>query len=62
MNSFDRSYGYIFSRSDLKNYDDEIAEFFNWFSPLTTAEPGKCIGYSWYEEHDSPIFIYKCED
>lgn len=59
VNSFDQSYGYIFSRSDLKNYDNEIAQFFNWFSPLTTAEPGKCIGYSWYEEDNVPTLIYK---
>lgn len=61
LNNFDISYGYIFSRSDLKNYDGEISAFFDWFSPLTTAEPGKCIGYSWYEENDGPELIYKTE-
>ena len=50
---------YIFSRSDLKNYDDEIENFFDWFRPLTTAEEGQCIGYSWYEEDAAPTLVYK---
>lgn len=57
LNSIDDSY--IFSRSDLKNYDGEIEAFFDWFAPLTTAGKGKCIGYSWYEEDDEPVLILK---
>ncbi len=59
VSSFDNEYGYIFSRSDFKNYDGEIDAFFDWFRPLTTAPAGKCIGYSWYEEDSEPSLIYK---
>lgn len=57
INNFEDSY--IFSRSDLKNYDSEIENFFNWFRPLTTAEEGHCIGYMWYEENSQPYLIFK---
>lgn len=50
---------YIFSRSDIKNYNGEIEQFFDWFKPLTTARNGKCIGYKWYEEDDVPTLIIK---
>lgn len=61
LSNLDLSYGYIFSRSDLKNYDGEITAFFDWFSPLTTAWEGKCIGYRWHEEDDAPTLVYKTE-
>lgn len=50
---------YIFSRSDIKNYNGEIEQFFDWFKPLTTAQNGECIGYKWYEEDDVPTLIIK---
>lgn len=50
---------YIFSRSDIKNYNGEIEQFFDWFKPLTTAREGQCIGYTWYEEDDIPTLIIK---
>jgi len=49
--------GYLFSRSDLKNYDQEIENFFNWIMPYVSAENGKCIGYSWCEEDDTPALV-----
>ena len=55
QNFFDGSY--LFSRSDLKNYDDEINEFFKWLIPFVSACKGECIGYSWYEEDDTPELI-----
>ena len=50
---------YLFSRSDLKNYGNEIDLFFDWIDPYICAYEGKCIGYSWYEESDEPTLIYK---
>ena len=50
---------YIFSRSDLKNYDNEIEAFFDWIDPYLDEEKGMCIGYSWYEEDLSPTLVYK---
>lgn len=48
---------YIFSRSDLKNYDDEINKFIDWVKPYIAAPPGHCIGWSWYEESNVPTLI-----
>lgn len=59
VNSISDDGEYIFSRSDIKNYDGEIEAFFQWFAPLTTAPEGKCIGYKWHEEDDAPTLIYK---
>jgi hypothetical protein len=49
---------YLFSRSDLKNYDNEISLFFDWIAPLTTSNPGDVLGYSWYEEDKEPTLMY----
>lgn len=59
VNSVSDDGEYIFSRSDLKNYNGEIEAFFDWFRPLTDAYEGKCIGYQWYEEDDQPTLIFK---
>ena len=48
---------YIFSRSDLKNYADEIDKFVNWLTPYLNEPEGKCIGWSWYEEMDVPTLL-----
>lgn len=46
---------YVCSRSDLKNYGEEIEAFFDWLAPY--VEPG-FIGYSLYEEDTIPtIYI-----
>lgn len=50
--------GYIFSRSDLKDYDDEIRKFVDWVMPYIRAEEGACIGWSWYEEADLPTLLF----
>jgi hypothetical protein len=49
--------GYIFSRSDLKNYDDEISHFINWLTQYLDDEPGNCIGWSWYENEHQPTLL-----
>lgn len=54
-----RKGGYIFSRSDLKNYSDEIGQFLHWIDPYIDEEPGHCIGWEWYEEEDQPTLIFK---
>lgn len=51
--------GYIFSRSDLKNYDAEIAKFLDWLMPYIDQLDGECIGWTWYEEDEKPTLIYK---
>lgn len=49
----------LFSRSDLKNYGDEIGQFLDWLNPYIVGDPGGCIGWVWYEEWDEPELIYK---
>jgi len=49
---------YLFSRSDLKNYDSEIEQFIDWFSPYVCEDAGyRVIGWKWYEEDDEPELI-----
>lgn len=48
---------YVFSRSDLKNYGNEIDLFVDWITPYVRAEPGDCIGWKWYEENQVPELI-----
>jgi len=49
---------YLFSRSDIKNYGNEIGLFLGWFNPYIDTEE-KCIGWRWYEEDIFPTLIYK---
>jgi hypothetical protein len=51
--------GYIFSRSDLKNYEQEIDKFLDWVNPYIDATLGACIGWIWYEEDDRPTLVFK---
>ena len=53
------SENHIFSRSDLKNYDDEIAKFIDWVSPYLDQLHGDCIGWTWYEEDITPTLIFQ---
>jgi hypothetical protein len=50
---------YLFSRSDLKNYDDEINKFLDWINPLIDETEGRFLGWIWYEAWDKPDLIYK---
>jgi hypothetical protein len=49
--------GNIFSRSDLKNYEDEIETFLDWIKPYLEHRRN-CIGWSWYEEMEEPRLLY----
>jgi hypothetical protein len=51
--------GHIFSRSDLKDYNDEIKHFTDWLMPYIDEPDGMCIGWSWYEEEDVPTLLIK---
>jgi hypothetical protein len=49
---------YIFSRSDLKNYDGEIEAFIDWITPYLQTYGKTCIGWKWYEEDAEPTLIF----
>lgn len=51
--------GYIFSRSDLKNYGGEIEEFVAWLKPHLNFENYECFGWVWYEEESVPTLLMK---
>jgi hypothetical protein len=48
------------SRSDFKNYGDEIAKFIDWLRPYL-SDPDEMIGYYRYEESREPTIIYSTE-
>lgn len=48
---------FITSRSDLKNYDNEIELFFDWIMPHVDECGGQFIGYSRYEEENMPVLF-----
>lgn len=48
----------IFSRSDLKDYGDEISKFIDWITPYVSASGETCIGWKWYEEDEKPTLIF----
>lgn len=54
--------GYLFSRSDLKNYNNEIGLFLEWIDPYINGLEESCIGWIWYEENFEPTLIYKKQD
>jgi hypothetical protein len=55
----DENWVYIFSRSDFKNYDNEIDKFFDWLRSLNLVDKNTFIGYSLYEESNTPHLYYQ---
>jgi hypothetical protein len=53
---------YLTYRSDLKNYDNEIDNFFDWIMPYVDARPGQFIGYKRYETDNSTTLFFKVQD
>lgn len=49
---------YLFSRSDFKNYQDEIDLFLDWLKPYLSSPPGKLIGWAFGDEMKEPVFLY----
>ena len=54
--------GYLFSRSDLKNYSGEIEFFLNWIFPYVDMEFGECAGWVWHEEQICPTLFFVGEN
>ena len=54
--------GYVTSRSDLKNYDEEIKKFLDWVSPFIDALDREHIGHFRYEEEAMPTLIFINEE
>ena len=48
----------LLGKGDIKNYEDEIEQFFAWLRPFVEGEKGDFIGYMRYEESREPTLIY----
>ncbi len=47
---------YVFSRFDMKNYNNEIQKFLHWIAPyISSCED--VIGWYWYEESEEPSLL-----
>lgn len=49
---------YLCVRCNLKNYCNEIQQFCDWVRPYINKEPGDFLGFSRYEETETPTLIY----
>ena len=49
----------LLGKGDIKNYYNEIEEFFEWLMPHIDENEGIFIGYSRYEEDDVPNLYFK---
>ena len=60
----DPQYGtfYVSFRADLKNYDGEIEAFFDWVTPHVSEHHRGFIGYSLYEEPETPALYYATDE
>ncbi len=46
----------LLGKGDIKNYDDEIQQFFEWIAPYSDTE---FLGYSRYEEDEKPTLYFR---
>jgi hypothetical protein len=58
--TYDRTHGFwsLLGKGDIKNYENEIEQFFEWIKPWVEGSPGDFIGYLRYEEEQVPTLIF----
>ena len=49
---------YLSTRSNFKNYDNEISLFIDWIKPYLDKDDGEFLGFSRYETTETPTLIY----
>jgi len=49
---------YLCIRTNLKNYDNEIEKFVDWISPYIDGFDGDFLGFSRYEQTETPELIH----
>lgn len=49
-------------RCNLKNYNGEIEKFVDWIDPYLDKMAGEFLGFSRYEETETPTLLYKRSD
>ncbi len=55
--SISNSY-FLCIRCNMKNYNDEISLFIDWIRPYIRKDEGDFLGFSRYEESETPDLIY----
>ena len=48
----------LIGKGDIKNYEREIEQFFEWLMPWIDAQKGDFIGYMRYEEFQEPTLFF----
>lgn len=48
----------LLGKGDIKNYEGEIEQFFQWIEPWIDGYDGDFIGYSRYEEDAKPTLYF----
>jgi hypothetical protein len=59
--AFSRGWGDFYQiaiHSSLKNYGGEIDQFLDWIGPYLSEQTGSFLGYSLYEESDTPTLYH----
>ncbi len=51
--------GYLFTRSDIKNYSGTLEMFVEWLRPYIDGQPEQVIGWTWYEENNAPTLLLR---
>lgn len=52
----------LLGKGDIKNYEQEIQQFFEWIMPWIDACEGEFIGYKRYEEGNEPQLYFKTQN
>lgn len=47
----------LLGKGDIKNYEGEIEQFFEWIKPYVEGNSGDFIGYMRYEEDQLPTLV-----
>jgi hypothetical protein len=52
----------LLGKGDIKNYEQEIQQFFEWIIPHVEGYSGDFIGYHRYEEQRVPTLVFLPDD
>jgi hypothetical protein len=48
----------LLGKGDIKNYGEEIQQFFDWILPWVDGESGDFVGYHRYENNQQPTLVF----
>jgi hypothetical protein len=62
QDSWLKQYWHVSVTCNIKDYDNEIEKFLDWVMPLVEMDAYEFLGYTRYEEHVKPTFIWNGGD